>query len=80
VSTASTRTAQQIRELGDKARALLRLLSDGRWHRQDELAEVAGFRYGARLWDLKQAGHRIEKVALEAREYRYRLLPPERLL
>jgi biotin operon repressor len=79
MSTASEHTARAIDELKNNAARLLALLSDGRWHSQQELAEVAGYRCGGRVHDLRRQGHRIEKVALKAREYHYRLLPREDL-
>ena len=60
--------------------ALLDLLSDGAWHTMTELAEVSGYRYSARIFELRKKGHRIEKQTLGADVYWYRLLPPDRLL
>lgn len=55
--------------------ALLQLLSDGKWHKMDELAEVAGFRYGARIYEARKKGHRIEKQTLGGDVFWYRLTP-----
>ncbi len=39
---------------------ILDLLSDGHWHDTIELHAIC-WRYGARLWDLRQAGYLLEK-------------------
>jgi hypothetical protein len=39
---------------------ILDLLSDGQWHDTVELHAIC-WRYGARLWDLRQAGYLLEK-------------------
>ena len=63
-----------------KRDALLALLSDGRWHSARELTEVAGWRYSARLHELREEGYRIERQTLDHQLFHYRLLPGERLL
>lgn len=59
--------------------ALLDLLSDGKWHKMDELAEVAGYRYSARIHELRKKGAKIEKQTLGGDVYWYRLTPKEYL-
>jgi len=39
---------------------ILDLLSDGQWHDTVELHAIC-WRYGARLWELRQAGYALEK-------------------
>ena len=63
-----------------KRDALLALLSDGRWHSARELTEVAGWRYSARLHELREDGYKIERQTLDHQLFHYRLLPGERLL
>lgn len=41
--------------------ALRALLADGLWHSMAELRTVAGWRYGARLLELRKAGLTVEK-------------------
>lgn len=61
-----------------KREALRALLSDGAWHHMDELRRVGGWRYGARLLEIRQEHH----VAIEHRgagadnAYEYRLAGP----
>lgn len=46
-----------------QAEAILKMLQAGRKITPlHALAEIGCFRLGARIWDLKQAGHRIEKT------------------
>jgi hypothetical protein len=51
-----------------KAAALHLLLSDLQWHSQRELQDVAGMRFGARLFDL----HNVRDMDLDARPLHYR--------
>lgn len=51
---------------------LWRILSDGRWHSNAELHRIAGFRYGARLMELRQLGKRIHSVSGVRGLWRYR--------
>lgn len=53
---------------------LLTLLSDHQWHTNRELEAVAGNRYGARLNELKDAGHAWVKEHVSGGTWRYRLL------
>lgn len=55
--------------------ALADLLADGQWHTNSELHEVAGFRYGARLLELRQAGHVIHAQDIARGRWRWRLDP-----
>ena len=45
----------------DKKEALLDLLMDQHWHSNVELPKVAGKRYGARIWELRQDGYIIDR-------------------
>lgn len=51
-----------------KCAKLRELLADGAWHDQDELADVGGRRYGARLYDIARGldGGEALKVITEA--------------
>lgn len=58
------------------------LLADGAWHHMQELQDVAGWRYGARLWEIKRGEDGgpqldIEKMAVLGRddEWLYRATP-----
>jgi hypothetical protein len=64
----------EIRRRGGKREALHALLSDGRWHSQQELVAVGGLRYGARLLELRQGGACIETDDLGGGAFRYRML------
>jgi len=44
---------------------LYNLLKDGLWHPYKELFDVAGVRYSARLFELKNFGHQIESRELK---------------
>jgi hypothetical protein len=58
-----------------KCDALLALLSDGKAHPMDELRNVAGWRYGARLWELTKRGHKFDAVCVKhPNVYTYRLI------
>src|SRR5262245_6479133 len=55
---------------------VLRLLSDLLWHSHQELAQVGGVRYGARILELKRLGYDIdseENVTNWPQGKRYRL-------
>jgi len=54
-------------------KALLALLSDHRPHHMRQLLDVAGFRYGGRLHELRREGHVIETHQLGPGEFEYRL-------
>jgi hypothetical protein len=43
-----------VESYGLKSSWWRRLLGDGRWHSADELRQVAGWRYGARLYELRR--------------------------
>ena len=69
-----------------QAKKLLALLSDHQWHSTvDILEQVYGgshlgiARIGARIWDLRNAGHEIEgkKHPENAAIYMYRLVPKQ---
>ncbi len=62
-----------------KAR-LLALLSDGREHDMRECLEIAGFRYGGRLHELRQEGHVVETIQYSANHFGYRLVVKARQL
>ncbi|MFZ5469457.1 MAG: hypothetical protein ACOZIN_08475 [Myxococcota bacterium] len=48
------------------------LLADGRWHGIRELHEVAGWRYGARIFDLRGEGLVIHRRPVGAGLYEWR--------
>lgn len=54
--------------------AILALLSDGQWHHVRELHDVGGFRYSARVHELRAMGYEIQKVTLGDSIYHYRLV------
>lgn len=60
-----------------KWKRLLNMMSDGKWYSMRMLASVAGYRYGARLDDLKHMGwnHEHRTRGTEG-EIEYRLIPP----
>lgn len=51
---------------------LIFLLRDGKWHGVKELRAAAGWRYSARLHELKQAGYVIERRHVIADFYEWR--------
>ena len=53
---------------------LLALLSDGRTHHMRELHAEAGWRYGGRLKELRNAGHVIESIHIQGSEWEYRMI------
>ena len=53
--------------------ALLALLSDGAYHHMRQCLDVAGFRYGGRLHELRREGYEIETHQLGVGEWEYRL-------
>lgn len=56
-----------------KREALRALLADGAWHHMQELRAVGGWRYGARLLELRRAlGLTIEHRAIGDGEFEYR--------
>lgn len=52
---------------------LLELLRDQRWHRWDELEEVAGNRFGARIHELRKEGWQIIDTPDDEDGQRYQL-------
>ena len=72
-------TAPAFAKRASQTAQLIALLSDGRWHRMDELNAIC-FRYSARIHEMRKKGARIEKQTLGGEVYFYRLLPAERLL
>ncbi len=63
-----------------KCEALLSLLSDGRWHSQQEVLEAAGYRYTGRVKNLRDAGYEIESWHVQGSEWRFRLVVKPRQL
>ena len=53
-------TAMRARRRPSQKDRILDLLSDGQWHDTVELHAIC-WRYGARLWDLRQAGYSLDK-------------------
>ena len=62
--------------LGVKHLALLRVLGDHDWHTNAELClpDVGGNRFGARMQELKDAGHPFVRERVKGGLWRYRLL------
>lgn len=61
----------------NKREALRALLSDGAWHHMGELRAVGGWRYGARLLEIRREhGVAIENRVISEGEYEYRLTFP----
>jgi hypothetical protein len=56
----------------NKAR-ILAWLSDGRRHHMSELLEVGGYRYSARIYELRKEGFDIETLQVGDDEFAYRL-------
>lgn len=46
---------------------LRKLLSDGHWHRWDELFMAAGRRYGARLYDIRKGEDGGQRLKIQAK-------------
>ena len=65
---------EDVPRLSAKSQALLTLLGDLRWHVNSELQAAGGFRYSARLEELKKAGHPWKKEHVVGGLWRYRLL------
>ena len=59
---------------------LLRLLSNGRQHHMTACAEAGGWRYGARIHELRKQGYVIETIRLGEDEFAYRLVVKDRQL
>lgn len=53
--------------------AILALLSDGREHHMAECLAVGGYRYGARIFELRRQGYDIETIHVGPDETAYRL-------
>ncbi len=69
------------RRLAPSRRAALRLLlDDGRWHTAEELRRLVGWRYGARLHELRRGEDGGPPLTVEVRGdgglYRYRKVTP----
>lgn len=54
--------------------SLLALLGDGREHGMAECLQTAGFRYGARIFELRRQGYEIETIQHGADDFAYRLI------
>lgn len=54
---------------------LIDLLSDGKWHTSQELAEKISFRFGATIHTARKSGYNIESNRIENQDYEYRLIP-----
>ncbi len=58
-----------------KREALRALLADGLWHHMSELRAVGGWRYGARLLEIRREHHvTIENRCIADGEFEYRLV------
>lgn len=57
---------------------LLALLSDGKVHHMRECAAAGGWRYGARVFELRKEGYEIETIRLGDDEFAHRLVIRDR--
>lgn len=65
-------------KLNETARGrVFKILLDCKWHHYEELKEVGGVRYSARLLELKRLGYEIEDRPLEPQGKQYRLVSPD---
>jgi hypothetical protein len=55
------------RKMPDRCDRLRQLLGDGRWHMAEELREVAGWRYGARLYEVRRGDDKGPPLTVEVR-------------
>jgi len=53
---------------------MLRLMSDGAWHSQEELVEKISHRFSATKHILSKRGYAFEKRCIEKQRYEYRLI------
>lgn len=56
------------------AQALLELLLDGRWHGMREVQNAGGWRYSARICEMRKAGYEIETRNVFGDVFEYRML------
>lgn len=56
---------------------LLRLMRDGRWYHMAALRTAGGWRYGARLFELKKQGWEHERRSVGEDAFEYRLYSAE---
>jgi hypothetical protein len=67
------------RKAPDRCARLRALLADGRWHLAAELREVAGWRYGARLYEVRRGDDKRPPLTVEVRAFcsthEYRAVP-----
>ena len=70
--------SQKMHELGSNRSRLLALLQSGKWCSQQECVDAGGLRFGARIKELREQGHRIETRDLPGspRRFFYRLIAP----
>lgn len=84
IERARTVTGEQVREEHTRRvsnrEALVGLLADGQWHTNSELHAVAGFRYGARIYELRQAGHVVHAQDIARGRWQWRLDPSRTVL
>lgn len=66
-------TATKQKRLNNKD-ALYALLRDGHVHHQRECMEVAGYRYGARAFELRREGHDIRTIRIGTDEFAYQMV------
>jgi len=53
---------------------MLRLMSDGAWHSQEELVEKISYRFSATKHILTKRGYVFERQWIEKQRYEYRLV------
>lgn len=59
---------------------MLRLMSDGAWHSQEELVEEISHRFSATKHILSKRGYKFEKRRVERQRYEYRLVIESRTI
>ena len=59
--------------------ALLELLSDNREHSMEECQRVGGWRYGARIHEMRRKGMIIDTIQKGVDVFAYRLIPEGQL-
>lgn len=67
MTTAQTTLPLWARKMPTRCERLRELLGDGKWHTMDELREVAGWRYGARLLELRRGIDKGPPLEVETR-------------
>lgn len=78
--TAQTELPLFARKMPARCERLRALLADLRWHTMDELREVAGWRYGGRLYEVRRGADGGAPITVEVRQtaglHEYRQVRP----